>query len=75
MGVAVERDDHVLRLAIAVQTRRLGQGIPRAHGDHEILLVEGAGMKARRDVVGGDDGDVQRARLQLGESRAPGAVG
>ena len=32
-------------------------------------------MEARRDVVEGDDGDVHRARLQIGEGEAPGALG
>ena len=75
MAIAGERDHQMLRLAIALQGRIVRERMSGAHRDDEVLLVEGACMEARRNVVGGNDRDVHRARLQIGEGGAPRALG
>jgi hypothetical protein len=65
----------MLHLAISIQGRGGGERMSGAHGDDEVLFVEGSPVEARRDVVGGDDRDVYRARLQVGERGALGALG
>src|SRR4051812_39035465 len=67
MRIAGERDDEVLQFAIAFQGRIVRKRMSSAHGDDETLLVEHASMEARRNVAGGDDGNVDGACLQIGE--------
>ena len=42
------------------------------HDDDEILFVEREAMKARRNLIGGDDRDVHGAGFQIGKCVAPG---
>ena len=75
IGIACERNHQVLHFAISIQARGVPKRMASTHRDDEILFIEASRKEARRDVVGGNDRDVHRARLQLGESGAPGAVG
>jgi hypothetical protein len=67
--------DQVLRRAVARQRRVLGESVPAAHRDDEVLLVERLRVKAGRGGCDRQDGDIERARVEVGKDLAPGALG
>ena len=73
--IARERDHEVLHLAVAVEARVGRERMSGAHRDDEVFFVERLPEESNRDVVGRNDRDVQRARLEVGERGAPRALG
>lgn len=75
MRIARERDKHMLRRAELLQCGCLRVRMARTHRDHELLLVERLCGEARWEVAKGNDGNIERTRLQIGKGELPGTFG
>ena len=72
--VARQRHDQMLHPTITIQVRSIGKRVSDTHHDDEILLVQRLPDEPGRDVVDWNDRDINRACLQVGEDRVPGAL-
>ena len=75
MRIAGKRHHQMPHPAVLIQGRIVSERMPGAHGDNEVLLVEPGGVKARRQVVGWNDGDVGDPVIEFGEDVVPRLIG
>jgi hypothetical protein len=72
--IAGKRHHQTPHPAVVIQGRIVGERMSGPRGD-KVLLVEEGGVKARREVVGWNDGDVCDPVIEFREDVAPRLIG